>query len=273
MGIATILLIVANIIISYKGFTNNLFFESYRFDIEKILVYKDYKRIITSAFLHANRTHLVFNMVTLFFFSSALEHYVGPFQFVLIYFAGLIGGEFLALFIHRNHPDFTSIGASGAVSGIVFASIALMPYMTILFFLPAWLYGIIFIIYSIYGIKSKKDNRGHESHLGGALIGMLTALLLHPQAFSQNYIVILLLTVPAILFIYLIISRPHLLLVDNFFSGSRKKNYTLDHKYNEERANKQKDIDKILDKIAKKGIKSLSSQEKQKLDAYSKTLK
>jgi membrane associated rhomboid family serine protease len=274
MGFAGLLFIIFNVVFSYMGLKNTLFFEGYKFEVDRILVNRDYKRIVTGGFLHVSWMHLFFNMLSLYFFSAELESEVGFFRFVIIYLVSLIGGHLLALFIHRNHGSYSSVGASGAVSGIIFASIALFPGKDIFLFfirIPGWAYGLAYVIFSIYGIKSKKDNTGHEAHLGGAIIGMLTILLFYPSAFAENYIVILLLAVPTIAFIALIVAKPHLLLIDGF---SRKKDqdyYSIDHRYNKEKMDMQKEVDRILDKIAAKGMHSLSQKEKEILDQYSKS--
>jgi membrane associated rhomboid family serine protease len=210
-GIITILLIIINVIFSYKGFTNDLFFEHYKFEVDKILRKKDYIRLISSGFLHVSWSHLFFNMLSLYFFSGLIES-LGGIEFLAIYFASMVGGGLLCLFIHRNHGDYSAVGASGAVCGIIFASIALFPGMRIGFFglpfsIPGWLYGVVYILFSIYGIRSKKDNIGHEAHLGGALVGMAVSLIMEPSAFAENYTAILMISVPAIIFIYLIAAK------------------------------------------------------------------
>ena len=274
-GITVILLIIANIAFSYKGFTNPLFFEGYKFEVEKILIKKDYLRLVSSGFLHVSWMHLIFNMVSLYFFSGIIESSLGVLQFLIIYFTSLFGGNLLSLFINKNHGDYSAVGASGAVCGIIFASIAVFPGMGIGFFglpfsIPGWLYGIVYTAFSIYGIKSKKDNIGHEAHLGGALIGMAAALLMNPPAFIHNYITILIIAVPSVAFIYLIITRPQILLVDNFYFKAHNDDYSIDHKYNQQKNMQQQEIDKILDKISKAGINSLSKKEKETLKEYSK---
>ncbi len=276
MSITVLILIAANVFLSYKGLSNDLFYEKYKFEVDKVLINKDYKRLITSGFLHVSWMHLIFNMISLYFFGG-LENYVGGFQFSVIYFASLIGGNLLSLLIHRQHGEYSAVGASGAVCGIIFASIALFPGFSIGFFglpfaIPGWIYGLLFVGYSIYGVRSRSDNIGHEAHLGGALLGMIVALLIHPEAFANNYVTILLIAAPAIAFIYVIIAAPHFLLIDNFFFKEHAGRHTIDHRYNIEKKVQQQEIDKILDKISKRGMKSLTKEEKQALKDYSQKI-
>jgi membrane associated rhomboid family serine protease len=274
LGIVGIILVVANLIFSYKGFNDKVFYEQYKFEVDKILINKQYFRLFTSGFLHIDWQHLIFNMVGLYMFSASLELQVGGLNFLVIYFAGLLGGDLLALFIHRNHGDYSAVGASGAVCGIMFASIALFPGMQLgLFmipvFIPAWLFGLLFIGYSIYGIKSANSNIGHEAHLGGALTGMLAGIWIYPDSLIINYIPILIIFIPSVVFIYLIVTRPYILYVDNYYFRSHGQHYTIEHKYNEKKVNRQKEIDHLLDKIGSKGIESLTQKEKQTLEEYS----
>lgn len=274
IGILTISLIIANGIVTYKGLKDYIFFDKFLFNVDKILVNKDYKRLITSGFLHADWMHFAFNIITLYLFSQSLEASIGILAFLLLYFASLIGGNIFALYIHRNHQDYSAIGASGAVSGLVFASIGLFPGMEIGFILlpisiPAWLYGIAYVLYSIYGIKSQKDNIGHEAHLGGGIIGLLIAIGINPSIISTNYLPIILILIPSLTFLFLIIKKPHLLIVENPLSKS-KNTYTIDDKFNSNKASKQNELDKILDKINKKGYDKLSKKEKEKLNELSK---
>lgn len=275
MGIISLLLIIANVLISYRGFKDRAFYNKYKFQVNAVLLYKDYKRVITSGFLHVNWMHLIFNMIALYFFSGSLELFLGPVRFLVIYFLSLAGGDLLSLFIHRNDGDYDSVGASAAVGGLIFATIALSPGMRIgLLFLPiaipGWLFGLIYVLYSIYGIRSRRDNIGHDAHLGGALVGLIIAIIMQPSSLINNTWAIVIILVPSIIFMYIIITRPHALLIDNYFFNKHSDAITIDHKYNIEKVNKQKEIDKILEKIHKKGIKSLTIKEKQMLDDYSK---
>jgi membrane associated rhomboid family serine protease len=274
----SLILILVNCFVSWKGFNDRNFYERYEFSVEKVKIYKQYYRLVTSGFLHVNWMHLIFNMLALYFFSSSVELYFGPLQFLLVYFSSMIGGDLLSLFIHRFDSGYSSVGASGAVNGIIFASIAVFPGMKMgLFFIPvaipAWIFGLAYVAYSIYGIRSRRDNVGHESHLAGALIGMLLAVAMFPAALMENYLVIGAIALLCIIFIYIILTRPHVLLINNQFFRSQKKNLSIDQKYNAEKLDRQKEVDRILDKINKRGMRSLTPKEREMLEQYSKTVR
>lgn len=274
IGLVTIILIVINVFFTYKGLKYREIFDQYSFEVDHILLYKDYKRLVTSGFLHVNWMHLLFNMMSLFVFSESMELFISAQEYLFIYFVSLIGGNLFSLYVHRNHGDYTAVGASGAVSGIIFGCIALQPGIGVgVFFVPVsvpgWLFGLFFVLYSVYGIQSKRDNIGHEAHLGGAIIGLIAAVIVHPSSILNNYIVILVIIIPSIFFIYLIITRPHLLMIDNrFFKKRGARIINIDHRYNINKANQQENIDAILEKIHKKGINSLTKKEKDLLDRY-----
>ena len=207
-SISTILIIM-NVVTSYRGFKDQLFYDRYAFIVDAVLVHKDHKRLLTSGFLHVNWTHLIFNMIALIFFSGSVEAYLGPLKFIFIYLSGLLGGNLLSLFIHRFGGDYSSVGASGAINAVIFASIALFPGMDISLFLlpaiPGWLFGLIYVIISIYGIRSRSENVGHDAHLGGGLAGVFLAILLSPSILVTNTFTIAVIALPAIAFIVFII--------------------------------------------------------------------
>jgi membrane associated rhomboid family serine protease len=267
-GIVSLLIIGATGLLSYRGFRDSGFYASWEFEVEKVLLYRDYKRILTSQFLHVNWQHLIFNMVSLFFFSFNLEQYFGPVRFLILYLLSAAGGNLLSLLIHRKDPAYSSVGASGAINGVIFASIALFPGMRI-FFLPGWLFGLIFLLYSVYGIRSGKENIGHESHLGGALTGMVLAILFQPAALQANGLIIALLFIPTAILLWIISSRPGMLMIDNYWYN-HQYNYTVDDRYNLEKKSHQQEVDRILEKIHLKGIGSLSRKEREILDEFSR---
>lgn len=203
IDIITIILIAANAIISFKGFNDYAFFEKYKFNVggirrgEKI-------RLFSSGFLHADMQHLLFNMLTLYFFANVVIAYLGTTQFMLIYLGSLLLGNLLSLYFHKNEFHYSAVGASGAVSGVVYAAILLQPGMSLyLFFvpipIPAYLFGIGYLLYSIYGMKNRIGNIGHDAHFGGAIGGYVITLVLSPWLFKTNLLMVVLLALPIVL--------------------------------------------------------------------------
>lgn len=195
------IIIAANGIVSYKGFNDISFFRKYEFHIGSIRAGEQY-RMLTSAFLHADLMHLIFNMLTLYFFAPVVIAMMGMLPFLLIYFASLVCGSLLTLYFHKNDYSYRAIGASGAVTGILYTAILLMPDMTLgLYFIipvPAYIFGIGYLLYSIYGMKAKNDNIGHTAHFGGAIGGYLITLLYAPQMLYTNTLMVILLAVPIV---------------------------------------------------------------------------
>jgi membrane associated rhomboid family serine protease len=216
IGLVTLSIIIANGLISYKGFSDRVFFERNLFQVNKVLQDKEYRRLLVSGFLHGDWGHLIFNMISFYSFADSLETFLGPIKFLTIYFASLLGGDVLALIIHKNHGYYRAVGASGAVCGVIFAAIALFPGIEIGFLfipipIPGWIFGIGYALYTIYGIKSSTGNIGHEAHLGGALIGLATAIILEPLALERNLYPIIFIAVPSLLFVIILIVKPEIL--------------------------------------------------------------
>ena len=212
----TVMLIVANGIFSYNGFRSSIFFNKHIFWVKKVLQNGQFVRILTSGFLHASWGHLIFNMFALYSFSIGVGTVFGFGKYILIYFVSLIAGNLLALFIHRRDPEYRAVGASGAVCGVIFSSILLFPdsYIYFLFLpigIPSWLFGIGFILVSIYGIKSGIGNIGHEAHLGGAIAGVLVSILIKPGLVSDKPVLVALLLLPMLIFLFLVVKFPALI--------------------------------------------------------------
>lgn len=191
-------IILANVIFSWKGFEDQSFFRKYEFHVGSIRSGEQI-RMVSSGFLHADISHLAFNMLTLYFFAPYVYEYLGNFSFLLVYFASLIFGSLLTLLFHKNDYSYRAIGASGAVTGIVYSAILLEPRIMIYGFIPGYLFGIIYLLYSIYGMKSKSDNIGHTAHFGGAIGGYLLTLIKYPELFSTNTLNVILLAIPIVI--------------------------------------------------------------------------
>ncbi len=199
---ATLAIIVINALVSFKGFNDSSFFERYKFGIAPIQAgQKD--RMVTSGFLHVDITHLLFNMLTLYFFASVVIREFGPSKFLIIYLISLIAGSLLALFFHKDEPYYSAVGASGAVTGILYSAILLQPDMQLLLYfaipIPAYVLGIGYLLYSIYGMKKRSDNIGHTAHFGGAVGGYAATLLFDSSLIFSSTLMVVLLAIPIII--------------------------------------------------------------------------
>lgn len=203
MNIALIAIIAVTVLFSLKGFSDLSFFRKYEFHIGSIRAGEQI-RMVTSAFLHADYAHLIFNMLTLYFFAPVVIMYLGNITFLLIYAGSLVFGSLLTLIIHKDDYSYRAIGASGAVTGILYSAILLQPDMSLyLFFIPipipAYIFGIGYLLYSIYGMKAKSDNIGHTAHFGGAIGGYVITILKVPQMITDNTLMVILLAIPIVI--------------------------------------------------------------------------
>ncbi|PQB04217.1 rhomboid family intramembrane serine protease [Aureitalea marina] len=199
----TLIIIAANVIFSLKGFNDYGFFEKYKFNIAGIRRGENV-RMISSGFLHVDFTHLLFNMLTLYFFANVVIVNVGVLRFALIYLASLLVGNLLSFYFHKDEYHYSAVGASGAVTGILYSAILFYPDMGLyLFFIPipipAWIFGLLYLLYSIYGMKNRVGNIGHDAHFGGAIAGYLLTILFNPELLQTNLWIVLVLAAPIIL--------------------------------------------------------------------------
>lgn len=199
LSLVTIIIIAINVVVSYKGFNDRSFFEKYKFNIGEIKNGAKYQ-ILTSGFLHVDTSHLFVNMLTLYFFANVVLFDLGSVGFVLVYFASLILGNLLSYFFHKDENSYSAVGASGAVMGILYSAILLRPDMMLgLFFIipiPAYVFGIGYLLYTIYGMRRRADNIGHDAHFGGAVGGYVLTLLLAPWIFQHHLLMVVLLAIP-----------------------------------------------------------------------------
>ena len=181
----TIIIIAITAIVSYLAFNNNRIVDKFIF-YPPAIKNKQWYRFITYGFLHADFSHLIFNMFALYLFGSEIETIfndvfgigLGGFLYVLLYLLGLIFSILPTWFKEKDNVHYRSLGASGAVSALVFAYILVYPmnFMGIIFipiFLPAFIFGIIYVVTSIYLEKTQKGTVNHSAHVTGGLFGIV----------------------------------------------------------------------------------------------------
>jgi membrane associated rhomboid family serine protease len=194
----TYILLAINIGMSLMGFQNRNFFEKYLFRPYNVAHNRSqWYTVFTHTFLHANFPHLLFNMIALYSFGPALEKYEfaryfggkAEFYYILLYVGAIMVSSLPALEKYKDTYAYAAVGASGAVSAVVFSFILINPkagigFMFIPIPIPAWIFGALFMAYSWYMSKHGRDNIGHDAHLWGGLFGLALTLVLHPAFFS-----------------------------------------------------------------------------------------
>ncbi|MFB6098009.1 MAG: rhomboid family intramembrane serine protease [Salinibacter sp.] len=189
----TLALLLSNVGVSLYAFTDPALIRELSFQPRRIQKDRQFYRFLTAGFVHASGTHLAFNMITLYFFGPLIERILGAGVFLILYFGSELAAHTLTFFFNRDDPHYSAVGASGAVSGVVFAFCVFFPLRNLyLFFalpIPAVLFAFGYVLGSIYAMRRGGREEGigdwiaHEAHVGGAIAGVLitvAAILLDP---------------------------------------------------------------------------------------------
>jgi len=192
----TIILIAITVVVSYAAFNSAKLMDKLQFNASKIWYKKEYHRLITHAFVHANWEHLFVNMIVLFSFGRAIEAYFKYnfgsnhiLYFFLLYFGGILTSNIYALIKHHKNYFYNAVVASGAVASVLFASIFFDPLNNIYFFgilpIPGIVFAGLYLVYSYQMSHKQKDNVAHDAHFLGAIFGFVFPILLNPVLFTE----------------------------------------------------------------------------------------
>ncbi len=197
----TLLLLILNVFVSgYALLVDDSVIDRFALRPRDVLQKGQYHRLLSAGFVHAGIAHLAFNMLTLYFFGPEVERLLGSGKFLLLYVGAELAAHGLTLFLHRKNAAYAAVGASGAISGVLFGYCLFYPFHRIYFFfipvgIPAVLFAFLYVVLSVYAMRQgmEKGATGgiaHEAHLGGAIGGLLLTLLLEPRAlgaFLDNF--------------------------------------------------------------------------------------
>jgi membrane associated rhomboid family serine protease len=187
---AALIIFIATIVLSLVGlFQSPKLIDRCLFRPYWLLRRQQYATVVTSGFVHADLMHLIFNMMTFYFFAFRLEAYIGDVSFAILYFAGLLISHAGTWYKHRNNPEYASLGASGAISAVLFAAIVFFPDQSLFIIpipvpIPAPLFAIGYLAYTWYASKHPHGRINHDAHLGGALTGLAYVALTEPSAYG-----------------------------------------------------------------------------------------
>lgn len=188
VGPVTLVLIAITVLVSWQAFEKPQLLGRLILWPPAVDRHRQYDRLLTHGFIHADWQHLLFNMITLFFFGGTIERafapYIGPVGFLLFYLSAILVAILPTYLRHRHDPNYRSLGASGAVSAVLFASILINPWSLLLVFfipMPAIVFGVCYIGYSIWMDRRGGDNINHSAHLWGAGYGVLFTVMMEPR--------------------------------------------------------------------------------------------
>ena len=202
MMVSILVLIGVTVLISYKGIKDGLFFNKNEFHIGSIQSGEKF-RMFSSGFLHVDFQHLFFNMFTLYLFAPYVVYHFSTSYFLILYLGSLLSGSLLTLYFHKNENQYRAVGASGAVTGIIYSAILIEPHIYMYGFIPGYVFGFLYLLASIYGMKTKRDNIGHVAHFGGAIGGFAITLIREPQIVTEQTVTVIALLVPIIVLFFL----------------------------------------------------------------------
>lgn len=271
LPVFTLVIIVTTVMVSLRAFQSPALREKLIFEPRAILEGREYHRLLTSAWLHLDGNHLFGNLFTLYFFGRDIELGMGAGVMLGIYFASILGGGLLSLWLHRHH-EYRALGASGGVCGILFAWILFFPGGGIFLFfipigIPGWLYAIGYLAYSFFAMKHGWSNVGHDAHIGGAVIGLLLAAAIQPAAVAQSpWLFTTILAAGGLMFLYLW-KNPLMLPLKHFLPERRSPPKPQPH-HPSGRA--EDEVNAVLEKVSRRGIQSLSAKERQILERAAK---
>jgi membrane associated rhomboid family serine protease len=192
----TIIIIAVTVGVSLLAWNRPELMQRWIFNPFRIRSHREYHRFITSGFIHQDYMHLLFNMLTLYFFGTLIEQVYaylygasGPWIYVGLYLVAIVVSSITTYVKHRDNPAYNSLGASGGVSAILFAAILFDPTSTLLVFfiipMPAFLLGALFLLYSYQQGRKGLGGINHDAHLLGALFGIAFTVALEPQVIGS----------------------------------------------------------------------------------------
>ena len=196
----TLIIIIATVLVSVSAFSSDRLFSMFLLNPSQVIRKKEIYRLVSHGFLHVDWMHLIINMVVLYSFGSNVERWLvylkgdgyidhPVFVYCLLYFGGIIVASLISLARYRNDPGYSSVGASGAVSAVVFTSIFFAPLEKLYLFavlpIPGIVFAILYLVYSSYMSKRNRDNINHDAHFAGAIYGLIFPVLISIELLSH----------------------------------------------------------------------------------------
>jgi membrane associated rhomboid family serine protease len=192
---AALLILVVTVLVSIIGLNNRAFLARAMLRPYSLFRKREYEKLITSGFVHADAGHLIFNLITFYFFAFPLERVIGSMSFVALYFIGMVLSEIGTCLKHRNDPEYASLGASGAILAVLFASIMYFPTSSMYIIpipvpIPAPLFAVGYLAYTWWQSRQNVGRVNHDAHFGGAITGIGFVAATDPAAIRRFFEVV-----------------------------------------------------------------------------------
>lgn len=183
----TAFFLILNVIVGiYSLVADPGLIDRWAFKPYRVIREREWSRWFTAGFVHVGGMHLLFNMITLFYFGPPVEAAIGSWRFLAVYVGSELAANALTYWRHRANPEYSAVGASGAISGVLFSFCLFAPFamLGVMFIIPmpAILFAVLYVVLSIYASRREIGRVAHEAHLGGALGGLALTLLLAPES-------------------------------------------------------------------------------------------
>ena len=274
---AVSVIVAVHLIVGLAGQFSTKLSVRYGLAVDKVLVDNEYGRLWSASWIHSHWSHLLLNVLILIMISFGIHWPFGTVEFLFVYFTSQLGGNLLALYTYRDDRSgqYDAIGAASGISGVLFASIALQPSLTIVIpmlgSLPAWLLAITFLVVSVFTFKPYSSTMIHDAHLGGAIVGLLTTPLVAPEVLQDTLGIAVGILVPTVVLFYAWVKAPENVVLHPWKPSSDRRalkinesvlasqNYDCSYESTEEEMNA------LLDKINQRGYRSLSAHERARL--------
>lgn len=179
------IILVFTIVTSLYAFYDHSVYGKFMLHPYSVAKGKNIYTLITSGLIHADYMHLFFNLFTFFAFASTLEQLMGHWQFGLMYMVSLVLSDLPTVFKNKDNFHYHSLGASGAISAVLFSFILFQPFseigiLFIRFGIPAIVFGVLYLVYCVYASKNSRDNINHDAHFFGAISGLIITIIIEP---------------------------------------------------------------------------------------------
>lgn len=206
---ATLALIVVIAGVSFIALANRKLFAALLLSSWSVVHEHQYYRLVSSGIIHADYGHLIFNCITIFFFGSLLEEVIGSVLFTALFVGGVIAGSVYGVWRNRDNPQYAALGASGGACAVIGSVTFLIPNLPMIFLMfpipiPAWLFGTLFLLYSVVGMRRGTDNIGHDAHLIGTVFGIGATAVIFPDLIELHGLYAVVMILPALLAVLII---------------------------------------------------------------------